>query len=352
MKIHRYAGCAIGLGIALALSAPAEAKAQTDTTRRATSEQRIPVRKEQRTSESTGQTTTKTTAQTPVTRRESGGEVRLSASAIAAARIDSLEAVAATYGTRIDALEATNATLTSRAEATDRVIAALTDSLRMVRGELANARAELSTVRSELSLTTARTAALADSVRWMNQRWVRFLHGSVFGNSGFYVGLGTGANFTTGTLNDQGYSNALHLTLPIGWSKFGNLIGFRGELSYQRLEGRLEGSFTNPDPKVYSAVGMVTVNLPINKAKNNLFYLMGGGGAYQFHHIGTSSSLAESFTGTGKSETKFGMTAGVGLELHILGATSLFTQTAFNTVSADRGGRLNWIPLLVGVQLR
>jgi opacity protein-like surface antigen len=342
----------VGLGIALTLSAPAEAKAQTDTTRRATSEQRIPVRKEQRTGQTSGQTSAQTTTQSTVTRRESGGEVRLSAAAITAARIDSLEMVSATLGTRIDALEATNATLTSRAEATDRLIASLTDSLRLVRGELTAARAELTTTRSELALTTARTAALADSVRWMNQRWVRFLNGSVFGNSGFYVGLGTGANFTAGALHDLGYSNALHLTLPIGWSKLGNMIGFRGELSYQRLEGRLQGSFTNPDPKVYSAVGMVTVNLPINKAKNNLFYLMGGGGAYQFHHIGTASSLAESFNGAGTSETKFGMTAGAGLELHILGATSLFTQTAFTTVSADRGGRLNWIPLLVGVQLR
>ena len=337
MNIHRYAGCAMGLSIALTLSAPAEAKAQTDSTRRATSEQRIPVRKETRTGQTSGQTSGQTTAQATVTRRESGGEVRLSAAAITAARIDSLEAVAATYGSRIDALEATNATLNTRLEATDRTIAALTDSLRMVRGELTAARAELSTVRSELSLTTARTAVLADSVRWMNQRWNRFLNGSVFGNSGFYVGLGTGA---------------LHLTLPIGWSKVGNMIGFRGELSYQRLEGRLRGSFTNPDPKVYSAVGMVTVNLPINTAKNNLVYLMGGGGAYQFHHIGASSSLAGSFNGTSSSETKFGMTAGAGLEVHILGATSLFTQTSFTTVSADRGGRLNWIPLLVGVQLR
>jgi opacity protein-like surface antigen len=348
----------MGLAIALALSATAEAKAQTDTTRRATSEQRIPVRKEQRTGAATRSgtapsTTTSTAPSTkPITRREAGGEVRLSPTAVAAARIDSLEAVATEYRTRLDALEAANATLTSRSESTDRTIAALNDSLKTVRGELTTARAELTSVRTDLTATTARTGAIADSLRWLNQRFVLFRNHSLFGNSGFYAGLGTGANFTTGTLRDAGYSNALHLTLPIGWSKPGNLIGVRGELGYQRLEGRLRGTFVNPDPKVYSAVGMVTLNMPINTARSNTFYAMGGGGVYQFHHIGGTSALSSAFDGESSSKTTWGLTAGAGLEFHILGATSLFTQTAFTSVSPDQGGRLNWIPLVVGVQLR
>jgi opacity protein-like surface antigen len=99
---------------------------------------------------------------------------------------------------------------------------------------------------------------------------------------------------------------------------------------------------------------MLTLSLPINVAKTNSFYLMGGGGAYQFHHIGALSSLAESFpgiAGTSKSETKWGMTAGAGLEFHILGATSLFVQSAFTNASAT-GRNLSWIPLLAGLTLR
>jgi hypothetical protein len=108
---------------------------------------------------------------------------------------------------------------------------------------------------------------------------------------------------------------------------------------------------------------MITLNLPINAAKSNLVYLMAGGGIYQFHHIGTSSSLAQLFNNvdnTPKTETQFGFTGGAGLELHILGPTSLFAQTRFTNVTADNsivagndvGKSLRWIPVVVGFQLR
>ena len=334
MTVSRCTGPAIGLAIALSLSVTPAAKAQTDTTRRATSEQRIPIRKEGK-----------------ITRDEAGGEVRLPA---AVARVATLEATAEMYRQRLEALEAANARLASNAEAADRTIVGLNDSLRMVRGALTSARAELAVVRAEMNATTLRTAAIADSVRWLNQRFASFRNGSVFGNSGFYVGLGTGANFTTGTLRDLGYSSALHLELPIGWSKRGNLIGIRTEFGYQRLEGRMRGQFTNPDPKIYSGVAMLTLNLPLNVAQTNSFYLMGGGGAYQFHRVGVSSSLAESFPdiqGSSKTETKWGVTAGAGLEFHVLGASSLFVQSAFTNASAT-GRNLSWVPLLAGVTLR
>jgi hypothetical protein len=120
MTISRCTRPAIGLAIALTLSAT-PARAQTDTTRRATSEQRIPIRKEQNKEPAAGR----------ITRRESGGEVRLPA---AVARVASLEAAAELYRQRVDALEAANARLASHSEATDRLIASLNDSLRMVRG--------------------------------------------------------------------------------------------------------------------------------------------------------------------------------------------------------------------------
>jgi opacity protein-like surface antigen len=122
----------------------------------------------------------------------------------------------------------------------------------------------------------------------------------------------------------------------------------------QRFEGRSRGGFTNLDPEIYSGVAMVTLDLPLNSAKNTAFYLMGGGGAYQFRNIGVSSSLTGNFPGideSSKSEVKWGLTGGAGLEVHVIGASSLYLQTAFTNVSA--GGRnLNWVPVNIGVMLR
>ena len=305
--------------------------------RRATSDQRIPVRKE------TGTAT--------ISRRESGGEVTISS---ATERIDSLEKAANAYRQRLNALEAGNAGMVTRSAATDRMIAALSDSLRMVRGELFSSRAELTAMRAELTAANVRTDELADSVQWLNQRLANFRNGSVFGQSGFYVGVGTGTNITTNTLRDLGYASALHVQVPIGWSRRGNLLGIRTEWAIQRLEGRARGGFTNLDPQIYSGVAMLTLDLPLTAAKNTAFYLMGGGGVYQFRNIGATSSLTASFPGidqTSKSEVKWGLTGGAGLEVHVIGASSLYLQTAFTNVSAE-GRNLSWMPLNIGVMLR
>ncbi len=343
MRIHKSAVSAVA-GIALTLSAMAEAKAQTDTTRRAVSEQRIPVRKE---------------AGVGVTRREVGGEVRLAADA---ARIDSLEALAANYRTRIDSLERANASLTTRLDATDRHIAALRDSLNMVHSELAS-------VRTELSATTARTAALADSVVRLNQRFSLFRSRSLFGNSGFYIGLGTGPAYTGAALDELGYVEGMQVTVPIGWHKTGSALGLRTELAWQNYDGRLvPGAWSNNDPNVYSATAMASLHLPFNSAKTHTFYVMGGGGVYHFRDFRSNTALAAAFGGSfdagdepdgdGNSETKWGLTAGAGLQFHILGATYLFVQSTFHNVSADQvvapatNKNLRWIPLVLGVTLR
>ena len=163
MTTKQLAGPALGLMIALTLCVTPTAQAQ------ATSDQRIPVRKE-----------------TGISRRESGGEVTISS---ASARIDSLEKAANAYRQRLNALEAENAGMVTRSAATDRMIAALSDSLRMVRGELFSSRAELTAMRAELTAANVRTDELADSVQWLNQRLANFRNGSVFGQSGFYVGV-------------------------------------------------------------------------------------------------------------------------------------------------------------------
>lgn len=329
-------GCAIG--IALTLSAIAETGAQTDTTRRAASDRRIPIRKDAGTGE--------------VTRRTSEGDVRLVPSA---SRIDSLEAAASAYRARIDALEAANAGLATRLDATDRLVAALRESLNMVRDELA-------AMRSELSATTARVTLLADSVYQLNRRFILFRNRSMFGNSGFYVGLGTGTTYTRGALVDMGYVEGLQVTVPIGWHKRGSLIGVRTEWAWQNVDGRLvSGRFSNVDPNIFSAVGMVTLHVPFNMAKTHTFYAGGGGGVYMFRDFQSSSALGLAFAGSQDaptSETKFGLNAAAGLQFHVLGATYLFVQTSLANVSADRAvapatsKNLSWVPLVAGVTIR
>lgn len=328
-------------GVALALVAAAPAGAQTDTTRRATSDLRIPVRKDQ----TQGATRTLRT-------REAAGEVALTPS-----RLDSLEKREAMYVARIDSLTATTAGLTSRLDATEKLIAALQDSLNTT-------RAGLEATRAEMTALTTRTNAIGDSLVQLNRAFSRFRNGSLFGNSGFYVGVGAGGNFTMGALHDDGYSRGGTLAVPIGWNKRGRMLGIRGELGMQSFEGRAVGGFTNPDPGLHTAVAMLALHFPFNEARTHNVYVMGGGGAYRFKDIGTSSALNEHVgpvTGgllKSSSVTKAGLTGGVGLEFHILGATSLFAETRLTNVFAEKGtlaapsGSLRWVPVTIGLQFR
>lgn len=346
MRTHRSAVGAVAVGVALTLSAMAEAKAQTDTTRRTTSEQRIPIQKQ---------------AGGRVTQREVAGEVRL---APESSRIDSLEMLAASYRTRIDSLERANASLTTRLDATDRQIAALRDSLNAVNSEVA-------TLRTELSATTARLGVVADSLQQLNRRFILFRNRSLFGNSGFYIGLGTGPTYTGGALDELAYVEGMQVTVPIGWHKTGSMFGLRTELAWQNFDGRtIVGTFSNVDPNVYSATAMGTLNFGLNARKTHTFYLMGGAGVYHFRDFQNGTGLAAAFGGSldstdpdeGEeatvSETKWGFTVGAGLQFHILGATYLFVQSALHNVSADQviapatNKNLRWIPVVVGINLR
>jgi hypothetical protein len=335
MKKQLFALSALAMGIALMPAAPVGAQ-DPDSTRRVTSTMRIPVRKDQGTN---------------LTRQPTREEVMLLADR---ARMDSLARAAEADRARLEALEASLATATTRAEELGRSVTGLQDSLRMVRGEL--------------TTVNTRAAALQDSVARLDatiDRWTdRFNNGSVFGKSGFYLGIGSGTNITTGTLDEIGYEEGLNVVIPIGFHKRGSALGFRAELGVETFDGVSFGGFSNTDPRAYSAVGMLTLHLPFNQAKTNSFYLMGGGGAYMFRDIDAGSTLSPrlgSATGTtgSRSETKFAVTGGVGLEFHILGATSFFVQSRVTNLFADApaGGtddtkNLRWIPLTAGFMLR
>ena len=333
MRLQRWTPCAIGV-VALTLSAVAEATAQSDT-----SQVRIPIRKETG-SLVNGRTTTNGNG---ITRRESGGEVI----SMTVTRIDSLEGVIRDYDTRLDALEAADAAAATRTAALEARINALSDSL-------ATARSELSSARTELAALTAKVTEVDMRLQNLNDRYNRSRNRSLFGNSGFYVGMGTGVGFTTGALrNDLGYESAPQLMGTLGWHKAGSLLGIRTEWTAQRLEGTAFGANFNPDPTVFSGTAMATLNFPINSAKTNSVYVMGGGGFYQFRNFGATSNLGQTFTPSldGDTESKWGLTAGAGLEIHVLGATSLFAQSAITNVSADNGS-LRWMPVAIGFVLK
>lgn len=343
MRLQRWTSCAMGLSVALTALAP-QAKAQD------TSQVRIPVRKG---NQGTARGTETTTG--GVTRRESGGDV----ATLTILRIDSLETVSREYKTRLDsleaALEAANNAANTRNTALEARIKLLSDSL-------ATANTTLAALREELNATNARLSEVDTRLQGLNTRFNRFRNRSLFGNSGFYIGLGTGASYTSGTLRNIGYESAPLLSVPIGWHKPGSMLGLRTEWTMARLEGVQEGAFFNPDPTVASGVALATFAFPINSAKTNNFYLMGGGGFYMFRDYGVGSGLADKFTGSdesgGDTETKWGFQAGAGLEFHLLGATSLFVQSSLTNVAADRGtvgeeGRnLRWMPVVIGFQLR
>jgi hypothetical protein len=330
MRVPQFQRCIPGMFILLTGIASPNAAAQTDTTRRPTSEQRIPVRKER-----------------PV--RESRGDVEL---AVEAARINVLEEIAAVLRQRVKALETERAALDSRVEANNVSIKTLDSMLQTIREDLFR-------VRYALALATTRAANLEQKIDRFDRSLSGLRHGSLFGHSGFYMAVGTGMNFATGTLHNVGYGSGLNVVLPIGWSKPGQLLGVRAELAAQAFEASVIPGFRNIDPVAYSANAMLTVNLPMNTARTNLFYLMGGGGIFMFERVGTTSALADRLGESDGRATKFGVTGGAGFEFHILGATSLFLESAITNVFGDRpvtttgnNQHLRWVPLVAGIVLR
>lgn len=317
------------------------------------STRRIPVQKDRGFSTSTGTYDERTGLRT----RTSAGDVMLDAER---ARIDSLYSAAAADRQRLDSVEARTTELNT-------TVAGIRDSVNAV-------RTDVNAVRTELTAISARQNAIADSVRRVSQSLYNLRNGSLFNHSGFFVGVGAGANFTSGTFNDLGYGEGLNIAVPFGWHRLGQAIGFRGELGYQTFEGRANvpfsnggtTSFSNPDPKVFSAVAMLSLALPINQARTNNFYIMGGGGAYMFRDIGANSTLRDRLTadandGTSpESETNLGVTAGVGAEFRILGPANFFVQSRYThlfteegtTTSSIGGSSLRWIPLIAGITLR
>jgi len=234
-------------------------------------------------------------------------------------------------------------------------------------------------VRRDVDALRTSQMALADSLRLLRQRFNAMRNRSLFNNSGFFVGLGVGANFPNGTLSNIGYDQGLHIEVPIGYRKPGSLLGVQLDLGVQTLDGLNRSmvasngtTFTsdNPDPRMYSAIGAVTLNFPLGQNHHNEFYLIGGGGLYHFTGYGSQSTLAaqlgedviSSGTNTSGSTNKWGVTGGAGLQFGLVGPSSIFIESRFTNVfttrnsnttlvAGDAGNNLRWVPLMLGISL-
>ena len=194
----------------------------------------------------------------------------------------------------------------------------------------------------------------------------------LFGNSGFFVGLGVGTAVPYNQLSDLGYDSGLDLTIPMGWRRPGRTLGFRATLGYDqvhadvasadRTEPAMLGSA--PDPKVYSGTADALLTFPIGRSAREgrglSLYALGGGGVYLFRGFGGRTVLADVLGGdeigsSRKNVHKWGLEAGAGMEFG-LGPTALFVESRWVNVftGGSRTGNdyLRWVPIAAGVMIR
>lgn len=366
MSFRLSTGCALGLTVALTLGAATSSRAQTDTTRqdstrmrqdstrmqqdttrRTTSTRRIPLRKDF------------SQARSDTTRMQSGGEVMLTQ------RYDSMFS---TERSRVDSMLANDRTRI------DELNTKVTDLDTKVSG----ATEAVAGVRRDVDAMRASQLALSDSLNRLRMAFNRSRNRSLFGNSGFSIGLAGGANFTNGTLHTIGYDQGLNVAIPVAYNRPGTMLGLKAEFAVQTFDGLNVGARTfdtgngtitlnavNPDPRIYSATGMVTLNFPFNARATNKFYVEGGGGAYMFRKFGNNSALSDvlgespaTTSSSSKTVTKFGVTGGAGLEFGLVGPASIFVESRFTNVFADKsvltsGDRANlrFVPVMLGISL-
>lgn len=194
----------------------------------------------------------------------------------------------------------------------------------------------------------------------------------LFGNSGFYIGVGAGTAVPYNQFSNLGYDSGFDITVPMGWHRPGRTLGIRATLAYDQVhadQARIDRTApamlgSAPDPKMYSAALDAVLKFPIGRAAREgrglSLYTVGGGGLYLFRGFGGTTVLADVLgaddVGSSKKNIhKWGIGAGAGMEYGI-GPTALFFESRFVNVFTDgsRTGNdhLRWIPILVGVTVR
>ena len=390
MKAPTVTRCAMLGGIALALCAASghaqvdTSKARPDSSRRDTtalparSTMRIPIRKESR-----GEVSLP-----PGTGSGAGSSARVSSIARdSAMRADSItNASKARNDSILVAGTARNDSLVDaeRLRADSRRARTRDDSLAMAARTDSIARAEQARTDS-ISLAEH---ARADSVTrvdsaagqaMVTDQGMHYTAPHRFGR--FYLGIAAGAAAPLGDVSDLGYDRGYDVTVPIGWQEPGNRLGLRLALGYTQWNGEVFAggagaslSFTNPDPKIYSAAMDLTLRFPLNEDRTSSVYLLGGGGLYVFSNFGRGSALGGYLgndvvdpdnTANRSTIRKWGVNGGAGVEYGV-GTASIFLESRLVNVFTGRGddaaftsvfgsGRSNqvrWLPVVLGVTIR
>ena len=263
----RVVVCVTCLGVAsLGLSLAADGQART------TSQQRIRVMKE-----SKGE----------VARRDSAAIAdSIRADSVARAEQMRRDSVAAAERARADSIARVEQMRRDSIAAVERARA---DSIAAV--EAARAAAEKARLDSIAAVEAARRA---EQLR-LEQLRNRYL----FNQSGWYMGLAAGSTMPQDDFESVGYESGWTITVPIGFQRLNQALGFRLDLSYSEFGG---GTFSpvspqspvisNADPSVFSASLNLQLRLPFGKSRTSALYGLGGGGYYYWNDIGFQSGLA------------------------------------------------------------
>jgi len=357
MTIRRLTQMAIGGGLAAAMCATM-VQAQADTTRRDTtrarSTTRIPIRKESR-----GEVVL------PTRPRADSARLADSVARASQARNDSIMVAERARQDSIAAAE--------RAR-TEAATAARTDSL---------ARAELARTDSISRAEQARNDSIARANPVAGAAVVSEQNMSTSSPrlpKSFFIGFAAGRAAPTGDIEDLGYGSGLNITVPFGWHNPSSMFGVRFTLAYSQFDGSPfttggspSVSFTNPDPKVYSADVNLNLRFPFNERRTSSVYLFGGGGLYMFKDYGTGSALGAYLgndvldpndSNNESTINKWGVNGGAGLEFGI-GTSAIFLESrlvnvfagrddepTFDSVFGERGTSVRWVPLILGITIR
>jgi hypothetical protein len=198
----------------------------------------------------------------------------------------------------------------------------------------------------------------------------------LFGNSGFYLGVGGGVAVPSNQFSELGYQAGPHISVPVGWHRMGRALGLRASFAFEQAHAHtsnapgtlpaLRGS--GPDPKIYSATLDATLKIPLTamarEGRGLSLYTVAGGGAYLFRGFGGNSPLADVLGNDiaerhdeerEKNVTKWGMNVGGGLEWGF-GPMALFAESRWVNVFTDgsttNNAYLRWVPIVAGFTFR
>jgi hypothetical protein len=195
---------------------------------------------------------------------------------------------------------------------------------------------------------------------------------SLFGRSGFFIGLGGALAVPYNQFSDLGYQTSYGMAIPMGWHRIDNTVGVRALLGYDQAHAHVSNEpgglpaerGSGPDPKIYTASLDAVLRFPLTQSfregRGLAMYAMGGGGVYLFRGFGGTDPLRsvlgiDEVGDSKKNIHKWGLNVGAGLEW-ALGPTALFVESrfvnVFTTDSRSGNDNLRWIPVAAGVIIR